>query len=79
MIDAERHRFAPVTLTSVAERIRRVGPESCVISSDSGSYVLPPPIEAFREMIVMIRESGFDDDALRRMTATNPARLFLKN
>jgi len=78
MIDAERHQFAPITLTSVAERIRRVGPESCVISSDSGSYVLPPPVEAFREMIVMIRESGFDDLSLQQMIATNPARLFLK-
>ena len=77
MIDAERHRFAAVSLTSVIERIRQVGPENCVISSDSGSYVLPPPIEAFREMIVMIREGGFDDDALRLMIATNPTRLFL--
>jgi uncharacterized protein DUF6282 len=79
MIDDERHRFPPVTLESVVEKIRTVGPESCVLSSDSGSYVLPPPIEAFRELIVMVQSAGFDDDAIRRMTASNPAALFLRS
>jgi hypothetical protein len=78
MIDAERHRFPPVTLESVVEKIRAVGPEHCVLSSDSGSYALPPPVEAFRELIVMVQSAGFDDDAIRRMTATNPAALFLR-
>ncbi len=78
MIDAERHRFPPVTLASVIEKIKAVGPGSCVLSSDAGSYVLPPPVEAFRELIVMIQSAGFDDDAIRRMTATNPTALFLK-
>ena len=78
MIDAERHRFPPVTLESVVEKITAVGPAGCVLSSNSGSYVLPPPIEAFRELIVMVQSAGFDDDAIRRMTATNPTALFLK-
>jgi hypothetical protein len=79
MIDDERHQFPPVTLESVVEKIKAVGPESCVLSSDSGSYVLPPPIEAFRELIVMVQSAGFDDDAIRRMTAANPAALFLRS
>jgi hypothetical protein len=78
MIDLERHRFPQVALESVIEKIKAVGPECCVLSSDSGSYVLPPPIEAFREFIVMIQSAGFEDQAMRLMTATNPARLFLK-
>lgn len=78
MIDSERHRFAPVTLESVADKIRAVGPQACILSSDSGSYVLPPPVEAFRELIVMIQSTGFDDDAIRTMFAVNPARLFAK-
>lgn len=78
MIDGEKHRFPPVTLDSVVEKIRAVGPEKCVLSSDSGSYVLPPPVEAFREMIVMIQSAGFSDDDMRRMIARNPASLFCK-
>jgi hypothetical protein len=77
MIDAERHRFPPVTLESVIEKITVVGPENCVVSSDSGSYVLPPPVEAFREMVVMIQSGGFDDEAMRLMIAVNPTKLFL--
>ena len=38
--------------------------------------LLPPPVEAFRELIVMIRSEGFDDDAIRLMTVHNTARLF---
>jgi hypothetical protein len=78
MIDAELHRFPPVTLASVVEKIRAVGPEICVLASDSGSYVLPPPVEAFRELIVMIQSAGWDDEAIRLMTATNPTALFLR-
>jgi hypothetical protein len=78
MIDSERHRFPPVALESVIEKIQAVGPECCVLSSDSGSYVLPPPVEAFRELIVMVQSAGFEDQAMRLMTATNPTRLFLK-
>jgi hypothetical protein len=42
MIDKEKHRFPLVQLSAVAETIRRVGPERVVLSSDSGSHVLPP-------------------------------------
>jgi hypothetical protein len=78
MIDSERHRFPPVSLENVIEKIQTVGPECCVLSSDSGSYVLPPPVEAYREFMVMVQSAGFDDQAMRLMTATNPASLFLK-
>jgi hypothetical protein len=78
MIDGERHRFPPVSLESVVEKIKAVGAERCVLSSDSGSYVLPPPVEAFREMVVMVQSAGFGDDEMRRMIATNPAYLFKK-
>ncbi len=79
MIDAEKHRFPPVTIESVAEKIRAVGPERVVLGSDSGSYVLPPPVEAFREFLIMIHGAGFDDAAIRVMAAGNPAHLFLRS
>ncbi len=78
MIDSEKHRFPPVRLDHVASCIRAIGPERVVLSSDSGSYVLPPPVEAFREMLVMIQSCGFTDAEMRMMAARNPARLFLR-
>ena len=76
MIDAEKHRFPPVTLESVVEKIRAVGPESVVLSSDSGSYILPPPVEALREWLLMIASEDFSAEDIRRMVADNPAHLF---
>jgi hypothetical protein len=77
MIDAERHRSFPlVELEAVAANIRAAGPERVVLGSDSGSYVLPPPVEAFREFLIMIEGAGFTADEIRRMTADNPAHLF---
>ena len=78
MIDAEKHRFPPVTIESVAEKIRAVGPERVVLGSDSGSYVLPPPVEAFREFLIMISSAGFSDDEIQIMAARNPTQLFLR-
>jgi hypothetical protein len=78
MIDEERHRFPLISLESVSDKISAVGPEHCVLSSDSGSYVLPTPTEAFREFLIMIQSCGFDDDAICQMTARNPEHLFMR-
>ena len=76
MIDSEKHCFSPVTLASVVEKIRAVGPEHTVLSSDSGSFILPPPVEALREWLLMIESEDFSRDDIRRMVAENPAMLF---
>ena len=76
MIDSEKHCFPPVDLASVAEKIRMVGPENTVLSSDSGSFILPPPVEALREWLLMIENVGFSRDDIFQMVAKNPASLF---
>ena len=76
MIDAEKHRFAAVTLEAVAANIEAAGPANVVLSSDSGSYVLPPPVEAFREWLVMVASTGVSEGDIRVMAADNPGRLF---
>ena len=76
MIDAEKHRFAAVDLEAVAANIEAVGCANVVLSSDSGSYVLPPPVEALREWLVMVASTGVSDDDIRVMVADNPGRLF---
>ena len=76
MIDAERHRFALADFDVATQIVREVGPENTVISSDSGAFVLPSPVEAFRCFMAMWQSSGFDNDAVRRMSTTNPAQMF---
>jgi hypothetical protein len=76
MIDAEHHRFARADLARAVEIIGAVGAERVVISSDSGSLVLPPPVEALREFVLVLAGNGVDAADLRRMIGANPAALF---
>jgi hypothetical protein len=76
MIDAENHRFARADFENALAVVNELGPDRIVISSDSGALVLPPPVEAFREFIMMFSGSGFGDDAIAVMARDNPARLF---
>ena len=76
MIDAERHRFPHADFDRAVSIVQAVGPQNVVLSSDSGTFVLPTPVEAFRCFLAMFASSGFDDGALRMMAAENPARLF---
>ncbi|WP_159587140.1 DUF6282 family protein [Chelativorans xinjiangense] len=76
MIDAERHRFARADFSRALSIVRSVGVGNVILSSDSGAVVLPPPVEAFREFLVMFESCGFFGHELRAMSADNPARLF---
>ena len=76
MIDAERHCFPRADLARAVSIIQRVGPEHVVISSDSGAVVLPPPVEALREFIMMLIGCGIGADAIRHMVRDTSGRLF---
>ena len=75
-IDSEAHAPAHVTPDQLAERIRAATPERTILSSDLGSYVLPPPVEGLREFLITIKSRGFSDAELRLMVARNPIALF---
>lgn len=75
-VDAEAHTVPAVTLPEMADLIRAAGPERTILSGDCGVAVLPPPVEGFREFLLMVASAGFDRDALRLMSATNAAALF---
>ena len=76
MIDAERHCFPRADFTRAVSIIRRLGPDHVVISSDSGAVVLPPPVEALREFIMMLIGCGIDASDVRQMVRDTPSRLF---
>jgi hypothetical protein len=75
-VDEEKHRISGgATIHDVAPRIRAAG-ERAILSSDAGVFLLPPPVEAFREYLLLAESAGFTEAEIRRMTATNPAALF---
>lgn len=76
MIDTEAHQFPRADFTKALSIIEAVGSDHVVVSSDSGALVLPPPVEALREFIVMMTSCGVGPDRIRKMVGENPAHLF---
>ena len=75
-VDAARNAIAAVPAPLMAERLRAAGAENAILSSDCGVFLLPPPVEGLREFLLLMREAGFSESELRRMSAETPARLF---
>lgn len=75
-VDAERHIVTAVSVPQMARLIRAATPARTVVSSDCGVFVLPPPVEGFREFLLLLEAAGFSAADLRAMAATNPAQLF---
>lgn len=75
-VDEEKHKIASNSvIQDFTPRLRAAG-DRAIVSSDAGVYLLPPPVEAFREYLMLIESEGFTEAEIRRMSAENPARLF---
>lgn len=59
----------------VAEQIRAVGAEHCIMCTDLGVYTLPAPVEGLREFIACLLDLGITPDEIRTMVQKNPADL----
>jgi len=73
--DSEKHKIAGTTLEQQAVRIRAAG-KKALVSSDAGISLLAPPVETFRQYLLLLRAQGFDDSELRWMSRDMPAALF---
>ncbi len=62
-------------IRAVAEQIRAVGAEHCIIATDFGVYTLPTPVEGLREFIASLLDLGISEEEIRMLTSTNPERL----
>lgn len=65
---------AQLTQEEFADRIRAVGPESVILSTDLGQVMRPTPADGFAGYIGLMREAGFSEAELDIMTKRNPAR-----
>ncbi len=59
----------------VAEQIRDVGAEHCIIATDLGVYTLPTPVEGLREFVACLLDLGITEEEIRKMIVANPAEL----
>jgi len=76
MIDAEKHRFARADVATIVSILKEAPPDRVILSSDSGAFVLPLPVEALREIVVMMIGCGVPEEAVRTMITTTTADLF---
>jgi predicted metal-dependent phosphotriesterase family hydrolase len=75
-VDEERHKIASNSVIQDYTPRIRAAEDRAILSTDAGVYLLPPPVEAFREYLMLVESEGFTETEIRRMTAANPARLF---
>src|SRR5262245_8620561 len=66
---------ADARLTRFTEAIRRIGPESCILSSDLGQQGNALPPDGFGAFLVAMRAKGFSEADVDRMSKQNPATL----
>jgi len=75
-VDEEKHKIAANSvIQDFTPRIRAAG-DRAILSTDAGVYLLPPPVEAFREYLMLIESEGFTESEIQRMTNNNPDYLF---
>lgn len=65
----------PLPPSALGEAIKAIGPEYCIMSTDSGQVVNPPPVKVMTRYIQEMLEYGFSEKSIRMMTAKNPARI----
>jgi hypothetical protein len=60
---------------TMAQSIRAIGAEHCVLVTDLGQSVFPHPVEGMRSFVEALTEEGITRDEINVMLAENPARL----
>jgi hypothetical protein len=67
-----KHRLEPVR---VADVIKAIGAERCIISSDLGQARNPAPVEGMRMMIAAMLDAGLSEQEMEQVIKINPSNL----
>jgi hypothetical protein len=62
-------------MDTFADAIRKIGPESCILSSDLGQAGNPLPPDGFGQFLIALRAKGFTNAQMDRMARQNPSQL----
>ncbi len=63
------------TPAQIASAVRDLGFERCVVTSDFGQWMNPPPAEGFRMAIAALLEDGLKVEEITALVKTNPLDL----
>ena len=59
----------------VAAAIRRLGVDRCIVTTDLGQWMNPPPAEGMRMAIASLLDAGMTPEEVSILVKSNPARL----
>jgi hypothetical protein len=59
----------------IADAIREIGPDQCILSTDFGQITNPPPAEGMRMYIEVMKHFGIEEKDILTMIKTNPAKV----
>ncbi len=64
-----------IPIKQIADQIKQVRPENCILSSDVGQTFSPNPSEALTEFIRLLSRKGITNEEISMMLITNPGKL----
>jgi len=73
--DVTRQVAFPITQKNIADAIRAIGAKYIIMSTDSGQWLNPIPVQSMGIYIKDMLDLGIADDDVRMMVSANPARL----
>ena len=65
----------PLPPSALGDAIRAVGPKFCIMSTDSGQVVNPPPVKVMAWYIKEMLQYGISPKDIRTMTTINPGHI----
>ena len=65
----------PLPPSALGDAIKAIGAQYCIMSTDSGQVVNPPPVEVMAWYIREMLKYGISEKDIRTMTITNPGRI----
>jgi hypothetical protein len=65
----------PITQKDIADAIRAIGAKYTILSTDSGQWLNPIPVQSMGIYIRDMLELGIPEEDVRMMVSTNPAKL----
>ena len=67
--------FSLMTLEAIVDTARALGTQRCVVTTDFGQLVNPPPAEGMRMAIAALLDAGLPPAEVEALVKTNPHQL----
>ena len=64
-----------MTPEELAGTLKALGVENCVVTTDFGQWMNPPPAEGMRMAIAALLQAGMEPEEVSTLVKVNPSRL----